>query len=374
MLRRDIDEDLFKDSTMTFGQHLEELRGALFRSLLGVAITLMIGLWQGDRVVAVIKSPLERALGNYYQDQSTAVVAEPGASAETQKQIKEYLQKEGLLTERVYLDPHQLLEQLKQAYPQAAEPLNAALAPDTTSGASKPASAVTAEQASSLAVPDALPPPREQMLQLTLFRPQDKDPRIHPMSLGTSEAFSIYMKASLLVALVLAAPWIFYQIWTFVAAGLYPHEKRYVHVFLPISVGLFLGGVALAFFFVFQPVLDFLLSFNQWLGIDPNPRISEWLSFVLILPLGFGIAFQLPLVMLFLERIGVFNVQVYLSYWRVSVLVIFIIAMILTPSDPYSMLLMAIPLTFLYFGGALLCKLMPRMRSPYDDALVGTRN
>jgi sec-independent protein translocase protein TatC len=79
-----------------------------------------------------------------------------------------------------------------------------------------------------------------------------------------------------------------------------------------------------------------------------------------MLPLGFGVAFQLPLVMLFLERIGVCTVRSYLAYWRVAVLVIFVTAAILTPPDPWSMLLLAMPLTLLYFGGILLCRYLPR--------------
>ena len=119
---------------------------------------------------------------------------------------------------------------------------------------------------------------------------------------------------------------------------------------------------------VFEPVLNFLFSFNRSLGIDPDPRINEWLGFVLLLPVGFGIGFQLPLVMLFLERIGVFTVRSYLAQWRVAVLVIFVLAAMLTPPDPYSMLLMAFPLTFLYFGGILLCKLLPRKPNPFGEA------
>jgi sec-independent protein translocase protein TatC len=156
-----------------------------------------------------------------------------------------------------------------------------------------------------------------------------------------------------------------------VAAGLYPHEKRYVHVFLPFSVGLFLAGAATAFFFVFEPVLRFLFMFNDWLDIDPRPRITEWLGFVLILPIGFGISFQLPLVMLFLQRIGVFTVESYLSKWRVAILVIFVLAMFLTPADPTSMLLMAVPLTALYFGGVALCRYLPKISSPYEDEESG---
>jgi sec-independent protein translocase protein TatC len=149
---------------------------------------------------------------------------------------------------------------------------------------------------------------------------------------------------------------------------LYPHERHYVHLYLPFSLGLFLSGAALAFFVVFEPVLNFLLGFNRSLGIDPDPRINEWLGFVLLLPVGFGIGFQLPLVMLFLERIGLFTVRQYLSYWRISILVIFVLAAVLAPPDPYSMLLMAFPLTFLYFGGVLLCKLLPRKPNPFGEA------
>ena len=134
-------------------------------------------------------------------------------------------------------------------------------------------------------------------------------------------------------------------------------------------VPLCLAGAALAYFVVFKYVLAFLFTFFDWMGIDPDPRITDWLSFVLILPLGFGISFQLPLVMLFLERIGILSVATYLSNWKISVLVIFFIAMVLTPSDPYSMMLMAGPLVGLYFFGIMLCRWMPRRTSPFGEAL-----
>jgi len=170
------------------------------------------------------------------------------------------------------------------------------------------------------------------------------------------------------VGAVLASPWVFLQIWTFVAAGLYPREKRYVHVFLPFSVALFLAGMATAFFFVFQPVLNFLLGFNSMLGINPEPRINEWMGFVLLVPLAFGIGFQLPLAMLFMERIGIFTAEAYLSYWRVAILAIFVLAMLILPTgDPYSLLIMAGAMTLLYFVGILLCRFMPRRPSAFEE-------
>ena len=130
-----------------------------------------------------------------------------------------------------------------------------------------------------------------------------------PQSLGVAEGFTVWLKAGVFSSLVLAGPWISFQLWSFVATGLYPHEKKYIHVFLPISILLFVAGVLLAFYFVFQPVLGFLFSFNRAMGIAPQMRINDWLSFVMFLPLGFGLAFQLPLVMLFMNRIGLFTVQ-----------------------------------------------------------------
>ena len=114
-------------------------------------------------------------------------------------------------------------------------------------------------------------------------------------------------------------------------------------------------------------MLDFLFGFNRRANIDPDPRISEWISFVLLLPLGFGLSFQLPLVMLFMERIGLFTAQNYLNRWRVAILVIAVVSMFLTPADPISMMLMAVPLTILYFLGVALCAWMPRRKSPFEE-------
>jgi sec-independent protein translocase protein TatC len=174
----------------------------------------------------------------------------------------------------------------------------------------------------------------------------------------------IWIKASFVVGALVSAPWVFYQIWIFVASGLYRHERKYVYTFLPFSLGLFFLGAATAYLFVFEPVLDFLFDFNKWLGMHPDPRMNEWIGFVLLLPLGFGISFQLPLVMLFLERIGVVTARDFLDKWRIAVLAIFVISAVLTPADPYSIFFMAVPLTFLYFGGILMATYLPKSGRP----------
>jgi sec-independent protein translocase protein TatC len=346
------EDDLFRESTMTFGEHLGELRTCLFKSLIGLVVGFVIGLCVGGHVVAFIQRPLFLALTRYYQNESEHRIKSEleklkdskQALPWTEEQVTDFVEKQNLLVDEIYVDPLQILQELKTAYPKRFKDVPSLPQAESPDGRDD-----------------------SKLIRLFLWHRSADDTRLRSKGLGVTEAFSVYVKVSLLVGVLLASPWIFYQIWHFVAAGLYPHERRYVHKYVPFSAGLFLFGAALAFFVVFKPVLDFLLTFNRSQVIDPELRINEWLRFVLILPVGFGIGFQLPLVMLFLERIGVFTVRSYLSQWRIAVLVIFVIAGILMPPDPYSMILMAFSLTFLFFGGVLLCKLLPRKASPFGE-------
>lgn len=320
---------------MTFGEHLEELRTSLFKALIGLVLGTLFGLTIGNHVVLWMERPLTKALGDFYttdaEEQYALLVAEMEAAGKTppytMEQVQALVHDRGLLFDIRYVHPNETLAELR--------------------GKPEPETDVAGVL-------------HESLVPVLFFHQITDDTRVRIKSFSAPEAFSIWLKASLVVGVILSSPWVFYHIWAFVAAGLYPHEKRYVHIFLPFSLGLFFLGAATAYFFVFGPVLDFLFGFNRWLGLDPDPRITEWLSFVLMLPLGFGLSFQLPLVMLFLERIGVFRVTDYWQKWRIAVLVIFILSAILTPADPYSLLLMAVPVTVLYFFGILLCSYLPK--------------
>jgi len=372
--------DLFSDSTMTFGEHLEELRVCLFKAVYGLAIGFVIGLLVGDKVVQMIQTPLTEALTSYYQNQAGTwaenLAKEAGSNLPLSKeQIKEMVEEQGLLPEQYFVDPD-VFANIEQQALDAEKPddlialfqQNAPFSwfPDTEKPDDPSAPAVESQPADENPEAKVASAPPPKLVPVILWHKTKDDPRIRVKGLNAHEVFVIWLKASLVVGLLIASPWIFYQVWAFVATGLYPHERRYIHIFLPVSVLLFMLGAVGAFTFVFKPVLDFLFGFNQWMGIDPDPRISEWMSFVLILPLGFGVSFQLPLVMLFLERIRVFTVEMYISKWRIAVLAIAVLSMFLTPADPYSMLLMSVPLTFLYFLGVLLCKYMPKIRKPHE--------
>lgn len=347
MLKRD--EDYFKDTTMSFGEHLDELRSCLVKAVFGLAIGVGVGLYFGDHIVQLIERPLVEALGDFYMTRAAkayGVWSEERKAAGlpvpyTVEQVNHLVKDRHLLYEIRYLDPVQVFRALA-----ASDRRLDRFAPEAHAG-------------------DKVLEPKD-LVPAFFWHPVADDDRISPTVLSVQEGFMIWFKAACVFGIVLSSPWIFYQIWAFVAAGLYPHEKKYIHIFLPFSIGLFLLGAAMAYLFVFQPVLGFLFKISGTLGFKIDPRISEWMGFVIFLPLGFGISFQLPLVMLFLERIGIFNVQTYLERWRIAILVIFVLSAILTPADPYTIFFMAIPLTFLYFGGVLLCRWLPRGRFAAD--------
>ncbi len=328
-MNKQTDDELFRGSVMSFGEHLGELRICLWKAILGLAIGFGVGLCVGQYVVRFIQTPLTSALDKFYEAQNEEKLRAQFGGQIPPEQL-DHIRQQHMVFDEVFVDPQAVMQSLRERFPEEF-----------------PQPAVGAV------------PATEKLLPLKVWRKTAELTQV--VGMNALEAFMVYMKASLLVGVVLSSPWVFYQLWTFVAAGLYHRERHYVHIFLPFSLALFVGGVLLAFFAVFPVVLKFLFQFNAWLGIGITPRISEWLSFALLLPLAFGISFQLPLVMLFLERIGVFTVKSYTSQWRVAVLTIFILAMILNPSpDPQSMLLMALPLVGLYFGGIELCKRWPR--------------
>jgi sec-independent protein translocase protein TatC len=380
-------DDLFEGSKMTFGEHLDELRGALWKAVVGLAVGVGIGLFIGHEVVKFIQSPLTEAMEEYLLERAVDQVAErfkkqhPGDEAavmppalaafvranKVQPNVVLVLKTE---VERVMAEMARKGTPAQKAAdftpgetPQpAAPPATRETKPANGAAASKPLEATPSPAPPVPVPPDPDAPP--EFVEIYTWEPI----HVKVSAMNVSEAFMIYLQAAIVSGLVFSSPWVFYQIWAFVAEGLYPHEKQYVYVFLPISLGLFLAGSALAFFFVFKPVLAFLFMYNKALEVDPDPRISEWIGFVLMLPIGFGLSFQLPLVMLFIERIGIVSAWTYVDHWRVAILVIFVLSAILTPADPISMLLMAVPLIFLYFGGIGLCFWLPIGRKPFDEA------
>jgi sec-independent protein translocase protein TatC len=166
---------------------------------------------------------------------------------------------------------------------------------------------------------------------------------------GVTEAFFTKLKVAVIAGIFLSSPLIFYQLWRFIAPGLYDRERR---VALPFSIAasiFFVSGAAFCYWLVFPVAFSFFLDEFASIGVAAQIRVSEYLSFASRMLLAFGVTFELPVVTFFLARIGMVTHKTMLAYARYAVLVIFIVAAVLTPGpDVASQLLMAGPLLVLY--------------------------
>jgi sec-independent protein translocase protein TatC len=235
------------DSTMSLGDHLEELRMRLIRALFGLGIGGVIGLCFAPKIIAFIKIPYDEAM--------TAVMGE------------------------------------------------------------------------------------EVALQI----------------ISVAGGFVSFVKIGLITGLIISSPWVFYQLWMFVAAGLYPRERRYVYLATPFSAGLFVGG-ALFFIIVVAPItLKFLVGFNKRiLDVRSQFTFQHYISFVSHLMLVFGIAFQTPIAIFFLNKTGLVSLQALRRSRKFVLLAVFIVAAMATPPDVISQITLAVPLYLLFELGIVL--------------------
>jgi sec-independent protein translocase protein TatC len=165
---------------------------------------------------------------------------------------------------------------------------------------------------------------------------------------GLTQAFFTYMKISFFAALILTSPFIFYQVWKFVSPALLPREKMYVIPFVLSSTFLFVGGILFGYFVVLPPAFAFFVSFNNQY-LQAMITFNDYLSLFVKFLLGFGLSFQLPILIFFLAKLGIVTDKLLSKNRKYAILLIFIVAAILTPSpDALSQILMAIPLLFLY--------------------------
>src|SRR5262249_42382949 len=302
-------EDMFTETRMSFGEHIEELRYYLLRGIVGFVIAVFLSFAIGKEVLyGFFVYPVEQQLGDYYE----AVQKKHEAKA-----LKE-----------IRADPSH------KAHQPVVIKLQCPKNPKVGEGVDDPSKIPEEEWVTTIVRvldPVELVKALSPSQRLLAPRPSFK-------TFGVTEAFLVYFKVCLLCGLVIGSPWIFWQVWMFIAAGLYPQEKRLVHVYMPISIVLFLLGAVSCQFVVLPKAVSALLWFNHWLGFEPDLRLNEWLSFAIILPVVFGLSFETPLVMLFLERLGIMTVESYRAKRRIAFFVLAVISAMNPGLDAFSML------------------------------------
>jgi sec-independent protein translocase protein TatC len=190
-------------------------------------------------------------------------------------------------------------------------------------------------------------------------RPLLEDGRLaylHP-----TEPFMVTVKVGLFIGIVLALPVLFWHFWRFVAPGLLEREKRIFVPALVSSVGLFVAGAALAFFVALPIGLKFFLGFASE-SLEPVIRIGDYFSFAMQITLMFGVIFETPLVIIVLTYVGLLSPRTLKRYRRHAIAVMAFVAAVLTPADVISMILMLVPLLFLYEGSVQVASLIERRR------------
>jgi sec-independent protein translocase protein TatC len=351
----DYDEDFFKDTRMSFGDHLEELRWRMWRAIKGLGLCLVLGFildsigdatgqpWIGigKPMLKIITDPVETKVKEFYRERNEKTRAR---LEEARKRERE----EGV-TDAQILQTTTMPVRLR--HPKFQEVFGNA----------------------ELDVEMVLNPVEVDLIAKKGLDQSGAEGTLKGM--GVMEAFMVYIKVSLLCGVILACPWIFGQMWAFVGAGLYPHEKRLVHVYLPFSIFLFLAGILICQFLVMPQAVKAMLAFYKWIDIDPDLRLNEWLGFAIVMPFIFGLSFQTPLVMLFLNRIGIFGWETYLAKWRYACFIMACLSAILSPTvDPISMLWLFIPTFGLYMVGVWICYVLPPpagLLGPVEEEEVG---
>ena len=302
------------DCSMSLGDHLEELRARLILAILGLLVGAIVSLAFGKHILRFMERPYKSVVHARFQK-----IEAPRVQGEVLAFVELFFEN---LAKGLSADPNAPRvdpEQVEFFRKLSTETLDA-----------------WAAKMNETSEDTGLPPG----WQLTVLAPAD--------------AFIAYMKISLIAGLILTCPWVFYQLWMFVAAGLYPNERQYVRTAVPFSAGLFIVG-ALFFLFVIAPLsLKFFLKFGDVVGVTANWTLQKYISFITVLMLVFGVAFQTPIAIFILVRTGLIGLPALRRARKYVLLGIFIVAAVATPPDVISQISLAIPLYGLYELGMVL--------------------
>lgn len=319
------------ETSMSLGDHLEELRARLIRAILGLLIGSIACLFFGRKIIEFIERPYFKII------QSHSSKSETGATQYSPNVLMETLCAN--ILQALASDPN-----APDIDPYTVEFIQRIFNETVVSLKSDPNyidSFATSGQTSST--------PRLQIL-------------------APADPFVGFMKISLISGLILSSPWVFYQLWMFVAAGLYANERRYVRISVPFSTVLFIAG-ALFFLFLIAPIsLNFFLGFGDYIGVSSNWTFQKYISFVTLLMLVFGLGFQTPIAIFILNRTGLVSIKALKASRKYVFIGVFGVAAIATPPDVISQITLAIPLYALFELGILLSWFVERRKKLQEAA------
>lgn len=391
-MAKDIKEQL---KSMSLGDHLEELRARMILAILGLFVGMVVCLFFGKTLIGVMREPFEKETGKLekkFRKLEEAKLVEirkkqeaAGIGDQPQAVIVTYDSTNGYRTYMLFQVIGKFIEALQEDRAPPDDP-NGIAPTDKPDGGDDPVreaalivhhptegfmvyvardklDKILGELKESGAIiersEDGMTVAKDGM---TVAQPGTAQIVTH----SPVEGFMVYIKVCLLFGLLITSPWVIWQIWAFVSAGLYIKEKRYMRVVSPISTVLFVTG-ALFFMLLIAPmVMSFLIRFNAKMGVGSLWSLQKYINMVFSLTIVFGAAFQMPIVIVFAERLGLVTINALTKNRKFVILGLVIVAAMATPPDVISQVSLAIPLYGLYEISIIVCRIW-RARSKKKD-------
>lgn len=325
------EEDL--GGQMSFLEHLDELRRRLIRSIVFVILAASVSWFASDRIYNFLARPVQHALAQAQQKRQVAIDGLNGKVS------------------TLSLSSLQQNDKVRFVFPE-----NTRLGPASIPAGSSVVARVDKDSAGNIGLftDEALTAgnevvPKDVRLPVDLNKGYEKltDPNDKLIVTTALEPFAIYVKVSLYAAIAVSVPFLLYQIWAFIAPGLYPHERKYVTPFVTLSSVFFVLGAATAYYVIFPPAAKYLLGLGEDFRL--LLKADDYFDFIILLMLGMGLVAQMPAITYVLARMGVITARWMIKTWRIAFIVILIVAAVVSPTnDIPNMLLFALPMFVLY--------------------------
>jgi len=331
---------------MSFLEHLDELRTRLIRSIVFVVLAASAAWFVSGPIYSFLARPINRALAEAQQARQVTIAGLNGQLS------------------TVPLNSLHQNDKVRYIFPELTR-LGPASIP---AGASVSARVDKDAQGLGLFTDEPFTSgneiiPKDVKLPLDLNRGYERlpDPSEKLIVTTALEPFALYVKVSLYAAIGVSVPFLLWQIWGFVAPGLYPNERKYVTPFITLSSTFFMLGAATAYYLIFPPAAKYLLGVGQDFRL--LLKADDYFDFIILLMLGMGLVFQMPAITYVLARMGIVTATWMLKVWRVAIIVILVAAAVLSPTnDIPNMLLFAAPMLVLYVISIIVAALCGRQR------------